>query len=80
MKDGMDPRMRVDLDEKDWNIIMNVLGTKLTWVEANPLLMKIGEQLRRQQPTPNGALNAADPIVEPPGSPAEHQGDDRRGA
>jgi hypothetical protein len=45
--------MKVDLDEREWNWLMNVLATKLTWAEANPMLMKIGDQLRRgEQPHP----------------------------
>jgi hypothetical protein len=53
--------MKVDLDEREWNWLMNVLATKLTWAEANPMLMKIGDQLRRAEQSRNESI---DPRVE----------------
>lgn len=53
----------VNLDENEWQFLIHVLGTKLTWVEANPLLMKIGEQLRKsgnskEVPAPQGQVES----------------------
>jgi hypothetical protein len=45
----------VDLSDEEWQHLINIVATKATWAEANPLLMKIGEQLRRQQ-KPNSPL------------------------
>jgi hypothetical protein len=41
----------VELDDQEWQQVMNWIATRVTWAEANPLLMKIGNQLRQQQPT-----------------------------
>ena len=38
----------VDLSDNEWNQLMALLGNKCLWVEANPLLMKIGAQLQKQ--------------------------------
>ena len=40
--------MTVDLSEAEWNAVMGMLSMG-PWREANPLLMKIGEQLRAQK-------------------------------
>ena len=37
--------MTVDLSEAEWNAILNLIAMG-PWREANPLLMKIGEQMR----------------------------------
>jgi hypothetical protein len=37
----------VHLDDDEWQKVMGVIATA-PWSVANPLLMKIGEQLRRQ--------------------------------
>ena len=36
----------VELDESDWQQVISILATA-PWHTANPLLMKIGEQLRK---------------------------------
>jgi cobyric acid synthase len=38
----------VELSENEWGQVMNILATKETWANANPLLLKMGEQLRQQ--------------------------------
>ena len=38
----------VSLDDEDWNKVMAIIATA-SWTVANPLLMKIGEQLRAQK-------------------------------
>jgi hypothetical protein len=40
----------VDLEENEWGALMNILATTKDWpwTATNPLLMKIGEQLRKQ--------------------------------
>ena len=37
----------VDLSESEWGQVMNIISTA-PWRDANPLLMKIGEQLRKR--------------------------------
>ena len=37
----------VTLDDKEWNVVMQMLATQ-PWRDVNPLLMKIGNQLRAQ--------------------------------
>lgn len=39
---------RVELTNEEWQWLLNVLAEKLTWKEANPMLMKIGQQLQQQ--------------------------------
>lgn len=41
----------VELDEREWNQIMTMLSNA-PWNIANPLLMRIGQQLRMQADTP----------------------------
>jgi hypothetical protein len=41
----------VDLTDQEWNQVMAILG-EAPWRVSNPLLMRLGEQLRRQQQTP----------------------------
>jgi hypothetical protein len=43
--------VRLDLDE--WQRVLAVLS-QAPWATANPLIMKIGEQLRMQEPAPEG--------------------------
>ena len=38
---------RVELDENEWQQVLGILSTA-PWRDANPLLMKIGNQLRDQ--------------------------------
>ena len=38
----------VELTQDEWSKILGIISTKCTWVEANPLLMKITQAL--QQP------------------------------
>ena len=40
--------MTVDLSDQEWGQVMQILATA-PWRDANPLLMKIGEQLRKGQ-------------------------------
>jgi hypothetical protein len=46
-----DRMVRLDLEE--WQRVLGVLATA-PWATANPLIMKIGEQLRMQEPAPEG--------------------------
>ena len=39
----------VKLDDQEWQQVINILATA-PWSAANPLLMKIGQQLQSQQP------------------------------
>jgi hypothetical protein len=41
----------VRLDIEEWQRVLGVLATA-AWATANPLIMKIGEQLRMQEPAP----------------------------
>ena len=54
--------MAVDLSDQEWGQVMFVLanaeGKGITWGLVNPLLMKIGEQLRGKLPA------AAAPVEE----------------
>ena len=45
--------MLVNLDQPEWNQLLAILA-QAPWNIANPLIMKIGEQLRLQTPKPNG--------------------------
>ena len=45
--------MTVNLEQEDWNRLLAVLAQG-PWNVVNPLIMKIGEQLRQQSPRPNG--------------------------
>ena len=50
---------RVELDDKEWQQVMAVLGTA-PWSVANPLLMKIGAQLHHQQEIAAGRMSPKD--------------------
>ena len=53
----------VRLDLEEWQRVLGVLA-QAPWATANPLIMKIGEQLRMQEPAPargNGAAVEAAP-------------------
>ena len=39
---------KVELDDNEWSLVMGIIATA-PWRDANPLLMKIGNQLRIQQ-------------------------------
>jgi hypothetical protein len=43
----------VRLELEEWQRVLGVLATA-PWATANPLIMKIGEQLRMQEPGPEG--------------------------
>ena len=58
--------MTVDLSDQEWGQVMQVLATA-PWNVANPLLMKIGEQLRKA-----AQLAAGSTLSGYPGSPAEN--------
>jgi hypothetical protein len=40
----------VRLDDGEWQTVISIISTA-PWRDANPLLMKIGQQLRMQQDT-----------------------------
>jgi len=52
--------MTVDLGEQEWQQVLNILATA-PWNVANPLLMRIGQQLQSQRDAP------------PPAPPADVQ-------
>jgi hypothetical protein len=45
----------VQLDDEEWQRVLSIIATA-PWNVANPLLMKIGEQLRHQQVTNSGEV------------------------
>ena len=49
----------VNLDANEWGQVMAILSTA-PWRDANPLLMKIGDQLRVQVSSPPPPLTPAD--------------------
>jgi hypothetical protein len=49
----------VSLDNEDWQKVMAILA-QAPWNVANPLLMKIGEQLRLAQTAPDAGFNSVD--------------------
>lgn len=54
--------MTVNLDQPEWNQVLAILS-QAPWNVANPLLLKIGEQLRQQTPPearPDGTGKPAD--------------------
>ena len=54
----------VDLDETEWQNVLAILATA-PWNQANPLLMKIGQQLRIQQ------VSRTNSLAEAPSNPAQ---------
>lgn len=42
----------VSLVDEDWQKILKYIANSVVWSEANPLLMKIGNQLQQQTPRP----------------------------
>jgi hypothetical protein len=63
----------VSLSEEDWKRLTALLATKCLWIEANPFLVAIGQQLgaRTAAGRPNGADRDADPpdwpkTIQPP--------------
>ena len=52
--------VKVELDAEEWQRVMAIIANA-PWSTANPLLMKIGEQLRRQPP-----VDPAHPATERP--------------
>jgi hypothetical protein len=40
--------MNITLEEREWNVVLQVLS-QAPWATVNPLLMKMGEQMRHQQ-------------------------------
>ena len=45
---------QVTLDDEEWTRVMAIIATA-SWTAANPLLMKIGDQLRQQTQMPSAA-------------------------
>jgi hypothetical protein len=59
--------MKVELTEDEWQRVLAVLA-QAPWSTANPLIMKIGEQLRGQKLAPEGVRprgNGADAEAAP---------------
>ena len=57
----------IRLDGDEWQRVLQILATA-PWATANPLIMKIGEQLRMQEPAPEGVRprgNGADAEAAP---------------
>jgi hypothetical protein len=48
--------MNVRLDVQEWNQVLQILA-QAPWAAANPLIMKIGDQLRMAQPPGQGLAN-----------------------
>jgi len=49
----------VELSNEKWQWLINVLAEKLTWKEANPILMEIGQQLQAQHQAASNPPNIA---------------------
>jgi hypothetical protein len=61
----MSDRM-VRLDIEEWQRVLGVLA-QAPWATANPLIMKIGDQLRMQEPAPAQPYGVGEPAQpEPP--------------
>jgi hypothetical protein len=60
----------VVLDEQEWQQVLGILATA-PWRDANPLLMKIGNQLRAQQQV--AASKQATPPLGGNGQEAHHE-------
>jgi hypothetical protein len=54
----------VRLDDEEWQRVMAIIAGA-PWNVANPLLMKIGEQLRHQQVTNSGEVPVKSAQLEP---------------
>jgi hypothetical protein len=53
----------VQLDTEEWQKVMAIISSA-PWHTANPLLMKIGEQLQRQQSSNSGEVPVKSAQVE----------------
>jgi hypothetical protein len=63
---AIDRMVRLDLEE--WQRVLGILSTA-PWATANPLIMKIGEQLRMQEPRGlNDPVNDAAAAARPRGN------------
>jgi hypothetical protein len=52
----------IDLTDDELQKVMRIISTKEVWSEANPLLMKISQQLQKQYPQqPGMPTNAGGP-------------------
>jgi hypothetical protein len=60
-------KQTAELEEEEWRMVLGVLA-QAPWNVANPLLMKLGEQLRLQQA--QGNSNAAALPSQGPGRPS----------
>ena len=54
----------IELDDNEWQMVLGILATA-PWNQANPLLMKIGAQLRIQQ------VSKTNSMAEVPSNPAQ---------
>jgi hypothetical protein len=53
----------VQLDDEEWQRVLSIIASA-PWHTANPLLMKIGEQLRHQQSSNSGEVPVKSAQVE----------------
>jgi hypothetical protein len=53
----------IHLDDEEWQRVLTIIASA-PWNIANPLLMKIGEQLRHQQVTNSGEVPVKSAQVE----------------
>jgi hypothetical protein len=58
----------IELTDDELQKVMRIISTKEVWSEANPLLMKISQQLQKQYPQGPG-MNAGGPM--PPQPPRD---------
>lgn len=62
----------VNLDQNEWRVIMQILATQVVWQTANPLLVKITEQLNGA-----GLKPSAEEIAAVKGNSGERHTDER---
>jgi hypothetical protein len=53
----------VEMEQEEWQAVLNIIANA-PWRDANPLLMKIGDQLRAQQHLKTGPINSGAPAGE----------------
>lgn len=51
----MDQSVTATMTRDEWDAIIRIIATKEVWAVANPLLMKLGQQMQTPQPI-NGPL------------------------
>ena len=64
------PDQTITMDAAEWQqmlfVLANAQGQGITWAVTNPLLMKLGEQLQKQQPGQNIQARPNGPDLNPP--------------